>query len=78
MLIQYCQRRRMCSERRLNADCNLMTTASRSNRENSSELPGWGPEEWIKPGGFLAKVCGVEVHTCGGLDCVKALVRQHK
>ena len=55
-----------------------MTTASRSNQENSVELPGWGPEDWIKPGSCLAKVCGLEGHTWGGLDCVKTLARQQK
>ena len=67
-------------QRELKADCNLrdlniiyklMTTAYRSNRENSVELPGWGPEAWVKPGSCLAKVCGLEGHLCGGLDCVK-------
>ena len=40
--------------REMNADCNLrelkiiynlMTTASKSNRESEVELPGWGPED---------------------------------
>ena len=42
------------------------------------ELPGWGPEDWVKPGSCLAKVCGLEGHICGGLDCVKTLAKQHK
>ena len=46
-------------QRELNADCtlrdlnviyNLLTTASRSNRENNVELPDWGPEDWVEPG----------------------------
>ena len=74
-------------QRELNADCNLrdltiiynvMKTASRSNEENKVELPGWRPEDWVKPGSCLAEVCGLEGHVCGGLDCVKTLERQHK
>ena len=74
-------------QRELNADCNLrdlniiynvMITASRSNGEDKVELPGWGPEDWVKPGSCLAEVCGLEGHVCGGLDCVKTLERQHK
>ena len=74
-------------QRELNIDCNLrdlniiynvMTTASRSNGEDQVELPGWGPEDWVKPGSCLAEVCGLEGHVCGNLDCVKALERQHK
>ena len=42
------------------------------------ELPGWGPEDWAKPGRCLAEVCGLEGHVCGGLNCVKTLERQHK
>ena len=57
---------------------NLMTTASKSNREDKVELPGWGPEDWVKPGSCLAEVCGLEGHVCGGLDCVKTLEKQHK
>ena len=26
----------------------------------------------------MAKVCGLEGHMCGGLDCVKTLAEQHK
>ena len=71
----------------LNADCNLrdlniiynvMITASRSNGEDKVELPGWGPEDWVKPGSCLAEVCGLEGHVCGSLDCVKTLEKQHK
>ena len=71
--------------RELNTDCilcylniiyNLMTTASRSNRENNVELPGWGPEDWVESGSCLVKVCGIEEQMCGGLDCVKILVKQ--
>ena len=74
-------------QRELNADCNLrdlniiynvMTTASKSNGEDKVELPGWGPEDWVKPGSCLAEVCGLERHICGSLDCVKTLERQHK
>ena len=74
-------------QRELNADCNLrdlniiynvMITASRSNGEDKVELPGWGPEDWVKPGSCLAEVCGLEGHVCGGMDCVKTLERQHK
>ena len=74
-------------QRELNADCNLrdlniiynvMITASRSNGEDKVELPGWGPEDWVKPGSYLAEVCGLEGHVCGGLDCVKTLEKQHK
>ena len=44
-------------QRELNSDCNLhdlniiynsMTTASKSNGEDKVELPGWGPEDWVK------------------------------
>ena len=74
-------------QRELNSDCNLrdlniiynvMTTASKSNGGDKVELPGWGPEDWIKPSSCLAEVCGLEGHICGGLDCVKAPEKQHK
>ena len=74
-------------QRELNADCilsdlniiyNVMTAASKSNWEDKVELPGWGPEDWFKPGSCLAEVCGLEGHVCGSLDCVKTLERQHK
>ena len=74
-------------QRELNADCNLrdlniiynvMITASKSNGEDKVELPGWGPEDWVKPGSCLAEVCGLEGHVCGSLDCVKTLEKQHK
>ena len=74
-------------QRELNADCNLrdlniiynvMITASRSNGEDKVELPGWRPEDWVKPGSCLAEVCGLEGHVCGGLVCVKTLERQLK
>ena len=56
-------------QRDLNSDCNLrdlniiyslMTTASKSNGEDKVELPGWGPDDWVKPGSNLAEaeVCG--------------------
>ena len=74
-------------QKELNADCNLrdlyiknkvMTTASKSNGEEKVELPGWGPEEWVKPGSCLAEVCGLEGYVYGSLDCVKTLEKQHK
>ena len=74
-------------QRELNADCNLrdldiiynvMTTASKSNGEDKVELPGWGPEDWVKPGSCLAEICGLEGHVCGSLDCVKTLEKQQK
>ena len=34
----------------LNIIYNLMTAASKSNGEDKVELPGWGPEDWVKPG----------------------------
>ena len=52
---------------------NLMTEASRSSREKTVELPGWGSEDWVGP-----VTCGIEGHLCGGLDCLKLLSRQHK
>ena len=55
-----------------------MTTASKSNGHDKVGLPGWEPEVWVKPGSCLAKVCGLEDHICGGLDCVKTLAKQHK
>ena len=67
-----------CNLRELNIIYNVMITASRSNEEDKMELPGWGPEDWVKPGSCLAEVCGLEGHICGGLDCVKTLERQHK
>ena len=74
-------------QREMNADCNLrdlniiynvMITASRSNGEDKVELPGRGPEDWVKRGSCLAEVFGLEGHVCGGLDCVKTLEKQHK
>ena len=41
-------------------------------------MPGWRPEDWVKPGSCLAEICGLEGHICGGLDCVKTLEKQHK
>ena len=55
-----------------------MITASKSNGEDKVELPGWGPEDWVKPVSCLAEVFGLEEHVCGGLDCVKTLEKQHK
>ena len=74
-------------QRELNADCNLrdlnivynvMMTASRSNGEDEVELPGWRPEDWVKPGSCLAEVCGLEGHVCGGLVFINTLEKQHK
>ena len=71
----------------LNADCNLrdliiiynvMTKASKGNREDKVELSGWGTEVWVKSGSCLAEVCGLEGHLFGSLDCVKTLERQQK
>ena len=67
-----------CNLRDLNITYNVMITASRSNGEDKVELPGWGPEDWVKPGSCLAEVCGLEGRVCGGLDCVKTLERRHK
>ena len=64
--------------RDLNINYNLMMTASKSNGEDKLELPGWGPEDWVKPGSCLAEVCGLESHTCGGLDWVKTLEKPHE
>ena len=66
------------SLRDLNIIYNVMTTASRSNGEDKVEMPGWGPEDCVKPGSCLAEVCGLEGHVRGGLDCVKILEKQHK
>ena len=61
-------------QRELKADCNLcdlkiiynvMITASKSNGEDKVELPGWGPEDWVKPGSCLAEVRGLEGHIRG-------------
>ena len=68
----------VCNLRDLNIIYNVMTTASKSNGEDKVRLPGWGPEEWVKPGSCLAEVCGLEGNVCGSLDCVKTLERQHK
>ena len=67
-----------CNLRDLNINYNLMTTASRSNQENKVELPGWGSEDWVEPGSCLAKVCALEGHMCGVLECVKTLAKQHR
>ena len=64
-------------QRELNADYNMhdlniiynvMTTASKTNGEDKVELPGWGPEDWVKPGSCLAEVCELDGHICGSLD----------
>ena len=49
----------VCNLRDLNIIYNVMTTASRSNGEDKVELPGWGPENRVKPGSCLAEVCGL-------------------
>ena len=67
-----------CNVRGLNIIYNLMMTASKSNGEDKVELPGWGPEDWVKPGSCLAEVCGLEGNICGGLDCAKTMEKQHK
>ena len=68
----------VCNLRDLNIIYNLMTTASKSNGESEVELPGWGPEDRVKPGSCLAKVGELEGHICGGLERVKTLAKQHK
>ena len=65
-----------CNLRHLNIIYNLMTTASKSDKGNNVELPGWGPEDWVTPGSCLAKVCGLEGHMCGGLGCITTLKKQ--
>ena len=45
-----------CNLRDLNIIYNLKTTASKSNGEETVELPGWGPEDWVKHGSCLAEV----------------------
>ena len=67
-----------CNMRDLNIIYNVMTSASKSNGEDKVELPGWGPEDWVKLGRCLAVVCGLKGPVCGGLDCVKTLEKQHK
>ena len=67
-----------CNLRDLNIIFNLMTTAAKSNGEDKVELPGWEPEDWVKPVSCLAEVCGLEGNISGGLDCVKTLEKQHK
>ena len=67
-----------CNLRDLNINSNLMMTASNSNGEDKVELPGWGPEDWVKPGSCLAKVCGLGVHIGGDLDCEETLAKQYK
>ena len=67
-----------CNLRDLNIIYNLIMTASKSNGEDKVELPGWGPEDWVNPSSCLADVCGLEVHICGGLDCLRTLEKQHK
>ena len=67
-----------CNLRDLSIIYNLMTTASKSNRENNVELPGRRTEDWVKPSSCLAKVCGVEGHIRGGFDCVRTLAKQHR
>ena len=64
--------------RDLNIIYNLMTTASKSNGEDKVELPGWGPEDWKKPGSCLRKVFRLEGHIFEDLDCVKTLAKQYK
>ena len=61
--------------RDLNTTFDLMITTSRSSREKNVELPGWGAEDWVKPGCCLTKVSRKKVQICGGLDCVKRLAK---
>ena len=70
-------------QRERNSDCNLrdlniIYNLMMSNEEDKVELPGWGPEDWVKPGSCLVDVCGLEGYICGGLDCVKTMEKQHK
>ena len=65
-----------CNLRDLNIIYNLMMTASKSNGEDKLELPGWGPEDWVKPGSCLAEVFRLEGHICGGLDCKRPWLKQ--
>ena len=67
-----------CNLRDLNIIYNLMTPSSKSNGEDKVELPGWGLEDWAKPGSCLAEVCGLQGHICGCLDYVNILEKQHK
>ena len=55
---------------------NLMKAASGINRENTINLPGWGPEDWIEPGCSLAKVCSLKNNKRGGLNCTKNLAKK--
>ena len=72
-------------QRELNADCNLrdlniiynvMITASKSNGEDKVELPGWGPEDWVKPGSCLAEVCGYSMF--GSLESLLNQEQKHE
>ena len=67
-----------CNLRDLNITYSLMTPSSKSNGEDKVELPGWGLEDWAKPGSCLAEVSGLQGHICGCMDCVKTLEKQHK
>ena len=66
------------SLRDLNTTYVLMTAASRRNREKNVDLPGWEPEDWMELDTCLSNVCGLNGHICGGRDCVKTLIKQHK
>ena len=67
-----------CNLRDLNIIYSLMTPSSKSNGEDKVELPGWGLEDWAKPGSCLAEVSGLQGHICGCLDYVNTLEKQHK
>ena len=65
-------------QRELHSERNLRDLNIIYNLEDKVELPGWEPEDWVKPGSCLAEVCGLEGHICRGLDCVKTLEKQYK
>ena len=41
-------------------DGSTLSFNSLSNGEDKVKLPGWGPEDWVRPGSCLAEVCGLE------------------
>ena len=41
-------------------------------------MPGWEPEDWVKPSSCLTGICGLKGDICGGRDYVKTLEKQHK
>ena len=65
-------------QREQNSDCKLRDLNIIYNGKNRVELPGWGPDDCVKPGSCLAQVCRLEGHIFLGLDCVKTIAKQHK